>query len=824
MTEILAPAGSMEALRAAIANGADAVYLGGKDFSARASADNFSEDELREAVKLAHFYGVKIYLTVNILLSDSEIKDAMAYLYRAGQIGVDAVIVQDTGLLSLLAKYLPALTLHASTQTSLMNAAGVEFMASEGIERAIMARELSLKQLQFLKAKSPIELEAFVHGALCISYSGQCLFSSMVGARSGNRGRCAQPCRMEYRLLDEKGENIAEVPGDYLLSPRDLYGYLELENLYALDLAAWKIEGRMKRPEYVAIVTRVYREALDALKDGKAYDKESGLWRLLQVFNRDYSSAYWISNPGSELMSYQRPNNRGILLGRIEGVKADKITLKLDQHLEKGDGVEVWVKVGGRAGFVVDRIEKAGREVECASSGETVAIFGRGRFSPGDRVFKTSDYRLLKEARDSWENLPHKKIDFKIKAVTGEKLYLEAKDEDGFCAQVTADYIVVPSESDVDSSALAREQISRLGGTGFVLKSLDGEIGEKILLPKSVLNQCRRSLVEELTDKRMQKVLPPPPDESKFRTFYSVTKKNPSGKRSSPLSLVALAADEEVLLAAAKSGAAEVYLTGEIFKPGKTRNNIIELRKKAEYYGSKLVASLPRILLDDEEERWFKIIEEWQEAAISAVSAPTLGAIGLLKKAGWQGRIYGANSLNIYNSYSMDFFKEKGLCRIALSPEFTIKQLEELKDIDIEKELTVQGAMSLMVSEHCPLGALKGGRTRGITCAGPCRKDGKEYFLRDRMDYRFPLRFDDHCRMHLFNSRELCLIEDLDRISSAGIGKILLDLRLYDVKKAVAVTDIYQRVIRNQLSKEAALKELDIYIDGYTKGHLYRGV
>ena len=246
MTELLAPAGSFAALQAAIANGANAVYLGGKSFSARAFADNFTVDELKEAVRLAHFYGVKVYVTTNTLVGDRELG---AFLYYAAQLyrmGVDAVIVQDIGLLEPLRQAVPGLAVHASTQMTVYDANAARLLAEEGVQRAILARELSFDDIRAVKEKSPIPLEMFIHGALCVCFSGQCLFSSMVGGRSGNRGRCAQPCRMAYRLVDEIGEEVPlKVEGKYLLSPKDLFGYDEIEELHKLGLASWKIEGRM---------------------------------------------------------------------------------------------------------------------------------------------------------------------------------------------------------------------------------------------------------------------------------------------------------------------------------------------------------------------------------------------------------------------------------------------------------------------------------------------------------------------------------------------------------------------------------------------------
>ena len=267
MTELLAPAGSFTALKAALANGADAVYLGGKTFSARAFADNFTLEDIAKAVELAHFWQAKVYVAVNTLIDDEEMTSAVFYASELYQLGVDAVIVQDLGLLDILRQALPNLSIHASTQMSIHNAPGCQLVKEMGLERVILARELSFMDIKLLREATDIGLEVFVHGALCICYSGQCLFSSMVGGRSGNRGRCAQPCRMAYQLINDQGTPIeVEQKGKYLLSPKDLIGYPQIAKLAELNMDAWKIEGRMKKPEYVATVSRVYRRVLQSLR------------------------------------------------------------------------------------------------------------------------------------------------------------------------------------------------------------------------------------------------------------------------------------------------------------------------------------------------------------------------------------------------------------------------------------------------------------------------------------------------------------------------------------------------------------------------------
>lgn len=312
--EILAPAGDFQSLIAAVENGADAVYLGGKAFNARAFAGNFDDEEMAKAIEYAHLRNVKIYVTVNILIDNSELKDALSYIKTLYDLGVDGLIVQDLGLSFLISRVLPNFPLHGSTQMTIHNREGAEFLAKMGFKRVVLARETSLEDISLINQDPIIELEIFGHGALCICYSGQCLMSSLIGGRSGNRGRCAQPCRMTYTLVDEKGKNAAEEGiGEHLLSPRDLNALELLPEICRTGVSSLKFEGRMKRPEYVATVIRIYREALDRYKKNP---ESFSVWaeeqkELAQIFNRDFTTGYLLNNPGRDLMSYKRPNNRG---------------------------------------------------------------------------------------------------------------------------------------------------------------------------------------------------------------------------------------------------------------------------------------------------------------------------------------------------------------------------------------------------------------------------------------------------------------------------------------------------------------------------------
>ena len=824
MTELLAPAGSFAAMRAAFANGANAVYLGGKNFSARAFADNFTLEEIGEAVRLAHFCHGKVYVTLNTLIADEEMADALAYAAELYQAGVDAIIVQDVGLFTLLRRLLPEQPLHASTQMSIHNAPGCALLEEMGAERVILARELSLADMEDIKSKVRVGLETFVHGALCVCTSGQCLFSSMVGGRSGNRGKCAQPCRMAYQLVDDEGRAIPHAEkGKYLLSPKDLVGYEHLPELFAVDMDAWKIEGRMKKPEYVATVSRIYRAALDELSAGRPLPAEKeNMRQLLQVFNRDHCSGYWLGNPGAALMSYARPNNRGVAAGRIQSVGGGRITVKLSQPLVPGDMLEIWVSSGGKQTLTAEELIVNGRRAERAAAGEAVSLPCKaGR--PGDRVFKIFDAQLMEQARSSAADFPAKPLRFSFTAREGQPFALRAVDEDGYEAAFTSDYVVEKAKKSASDIAAVKAQLDRLGGTGYVLAGLDGELDEGVLLPSSVLNKSRRAVVEDILSQRREKDTRRL-DGQRFTAACAALLALPPKRAEKKLRLSALAANAEQAQLAAAAGVEDIYL--DVLGLDGSLPDVAKAAETVNAQGAVLLPYLPQVILPREEKSWRKKIAEWHGLPLGGIVINNLGQLAILREAGWAKPIYAGTGLNCFNSWCARFLAEQGVSRICLSPELTLAQLKQM-NCGVETELFAQGALQVMVSEYCAAGALCGGRNMdekgSRACSRPCRS-GRHFDLRDEKGYVFPLRFDTACRMHVFNSREHCLLKDSEEIRKAGVGRLLLDLRLYDEEKARGILRLYTLAVRDAAGREEACALLDGVLRDYTKGHTYRGV
>ena len=428
MVELLAPAGSREALVAAVENGANAIYLAGNAFGARAYASNFDREALREAIHFAHLRKVAIHVTVNTIVADEEmgpLRDYLRFLYEAG---ADAVLVQDLGVARVAHETVPDLPLHASTQMSVSSLEGVRALAELGFTRVVLARELSLKEIRHICAHASVEIETFMHGALCVCYSGQCLMSSMIGGRSGNRGRCAQPCRLPYTLVDEKGQDVlGDKAGSYLLSPRDLSTIDVIPDLIEAGVSSLKIEGRMKRPEYVATVVRTYREAIDTYYAGKGYAvTQEERDDLAQIFNRDFTTAYLEGRPGKAMMSDRRPNNRGLLIGRVTAYDWDRriVTVKLSGRLGLGDQVDFWVKVGGRVTATISALTDAkGRAVEEGQAGDTVSFAIPSAVRDHDRVFKVYDARLMERAKETYASgapVRRSPVAIEVRAAIGE--------------------------------------------------------------------------------------------------------------------------------------------------------------------------------------------------------------------------------------------------------------------------------------------------------------------------------------------------------------------------------------------------------------------
>lgn len=500
--ELLAPAGNFEALKAAVEAGANAVYLAGDHFGARAFAGNFSNDELIKAVEFAHLRRVKVHVTVNTIVADDEFEALTSYLRFLEKINVDAVLVQDLGVASLARQVAPSLVLHASTQMTVHNLEGVKALEKLGFERVVLSRELSISEIKYICANSTAEIEIFMHGALCVCYSGQCLMSSMIGARSGNRGRCAQPCRLPYELVDDKGVDLLKgKAGQYLLSPKDLNTLDLLPQLIEAGVCSLKIEGRMKRPEYVAIVVETYRNAIDRYFSNPEHYQATPQehQHLEQIFNRDFTTAYLERVQGKDMISDKRPNNRGLSIGRVLSVDRGQLKLRITHsslRINEGDQLEIWVKVGGRVTITVKDFHIK-NDVCTINTTENI----RG-VKVHDRVFKVFDAELTAHARKFFTSAaPIRKIpivgEVSVKLGQPLKLKFTIADDDK-SAEVCTEFIAEPAKNQPLTVNVIDKQLRRLGNSVFELIDCHYDVDYNVMIPISEINEARRQAIKQL--------------------------------------------------------------------------------------------------------------------------------------------------------------------------------------------------------------------------------------------------------------------------------------------------------------------------------------
>jgi U32 family peptidase len=852
--ELLAPAGSYEAFKAAVENGANAVYLGGKSFNARASAANFDMEELRRVVQYAHERETAVYVTVNILIADKEFPELFDYLYSLYEVGVDAVILQDIGVAELIQSTLPEIERHASTQMTINNTWGVRHIEKLGFQRVVLARETSGEEIKKISAKTALDIEVFVHGALCICYSGQCLMSSFIGGRSGNRGTCAQPCRLTYQLVNEKQTDLlAEANlGDHLLSPRDLNFVEEIQELKDRGVYSLKVEGRMKRPEYVATVICIYRNALNhVLAEGAEGSTAKGVseeekTELLQIFNRDFTQAYFREHPGAELMSYARPNNRGIRLGRITRTNENHLEIKLEAFLRPGDGIEIWTS-RGREGITVGKIWMGKMEITEGKPGETVQIEFSGKARSGDRVFKTYDEVLMEKARQSFQEGREQRkrpLKMRLSGSIGELLVLEAWDGERNI-KVNSTTVAQQALKRPLTHEYAFQQLSRLGTTPFWLEELELEIEEGLMIPVSEINEMRRLVVEMLLNEQSGKErVPRSVYDQRLREWKKrliqereetnkLVKHGGTAKRSSAARRLTVAvSDLESVQAALKAGAKRIAMGGERWRSRKGMN-LKELEasiKLCHEHGAESIWRLPRILNEEQSTWWYDTllkVKTWSQRPVIMVS--NLGELELLKAIDPEWPFETDFSFNVFNEASIAHLLREGAQVITLSPELERSQVEVLARWP-QTEILAFGDLEMMVSEYCPVGATLGGK-KGEKCSVPCVKE--PHFLKDRLKYDFPIETDLDCRMHLYNVKRLNLYKELGSIAKMGITNIRLQLNRatpVQIRDTVRVfLEGWDRALQGEKILEGQADEISAYLEerypeGFTKGHFFRGV
>ena len=798
--ELLAPVGSFEALKAAVQNGANAVYLGGKDFGARASANNFDRDELKEAVKYAHIRGVQVFVTTNTLRKENEIEDFLEYAKFLYDIDVDAIILQDIGMARLIKRELPDFELHASTQMVAHSLEDVKYLESVGFDRVVLAREVTVEEIKYICDNCKADIEVFVHGALCVCYSGQCLMSSMIGNRSGNRGRCAQPCRQRYELIDVYTGEVVNSNGDYLLSPRDLNAIEEIDKVIDAGVHSLKIEGRMKRPEYVATVIDGYRKTIDEyLATNKLNVSDETINDLYTIFNRKFTKGLLLGDVGKDMMNSQLPNNQGLYVGTVVDYnkKAKRLKIKLANTLKKGDGINL-------GGGTIGRIIKNGNIETIGYKGETIELDFVGEARKGQIVFKTSDSELMDRVQATFtqdKEFVKNIIDAKITIKLGQKPILTLKDRHSNEATIEGDKIVEEAMKVALSKEKVETQLRKLGNTPYELDLLEIELDDNVSLPISLLNQMRRDCIELLDKERVS---------IKNRKYKNKTVKDKPVlyNRNKQQEISVKVKNLEQLESALECGVDRIYY--------EDTNTIDKGMSLAMKYNKKVIYSAPRIIRNKE----YNHLAKANNAGVESVQVGNYGSIDYFKDKKLNIDYY----LNAFNSETINYYKEIGADTLCISQELNINEIKEtIKYTDINIESVVYGYTPLMITEYCPMGVI----------VRDCKKDKRVakckesiYALRNSKGDEFRVSQDIFCRSTIYNSNVTCMLDNLYELHEIGINVLRLDFTLEDKETVKEVIEAYQEVLSNDYKLATKATKLYNKLDekGTTAGHYYKGV
>ena len=798
--ELLAPVGSFEALKAAVQNGANAVYLGGKDFGARASANNFDRDELKEAVKYAHIRGVQVFVTTNTLRKENEIEDFLEYAKFLYDIDVDAIILQDIGMARLIKRELPDFELHASTQMVAHSLEDVKYLESVGFDRVVLAREVTVEEIKYICDNCKADIEVFVHGALCVCYSGQCLMSSMIGNRSGNRGRCAQPCRQRYELIDVYTGEVVNSNGDYLLSPRDLNAIEEIDKVIDAGVHSLKIEGRMKRPEYVATVIDGYRKTIDEyLATNKLNVSDETINDLYTIFNRKFTKGLLLGDVGKDMMNSQLPNNQGLYVGTVVDYnkKAKRLKIKLANTLKKGDGINL-------GGGTIGRIIKNGNIETIGYKGETIELDFVGEARKGQIVFKTSDSELMDRVQATFtqdKEFVKNIIDAKITIKLGQKPILTLKDRHSNEATIEGDKIVEEAMKVALSKEKVETQLRKLGNTPYELDLLEIELDDNVSLPISLLNQMRIDCIELLDKERVS---------IKNRKYKNkIVKYKPVlYNRNKQQEISVKVKNLEQLESALECGVDRIYY--------EDTNTIDKAMSLAMKYNKKVIYSAPRIIRNKE----YNHLAKANNAGVESVQVGNYGSIDYFKDKKLNIDYY----LNAFNSETINYYKEIGADTLCISQELNINEIKEtIKYTDINIESVVYGYTPLMITEYCPMGVI----------VRDCKKDKRVakckesiYALRNSKGDEFRVSQDIFCRSTIYNSNVTCMLDNLYELHEIGINVLRLDFTLEDKDTVKEVIEAYQEVLSNDYKLGTKATKLYNKLDekGTTAGHYYKGV
>ncbi len=793
--ELLAPAGSIESLYAAVNNGCDSVYLGGEKFSARQNATNFTQEQLETAFDYCHLRAVKVIVTINTLYKQKEFESLLEFVNKIYQLGVDKVIIQDIGAMYIIKKNFPDLKLCASTQMTAHSLEDVLYLKQLGFDRVVLSRELSLDEIKYITSNCDIEIECFVHGALCVCYSGQCLFSSMLGGRSGNRGRCAQPCRLKYSLVDDCSSPKIE---GHLLSPKDIATLKILPQLIETNITSFKIEGRMKKAEYVAGVVSIYRKYIDLYFENPYNYKvdTDDIIILEQLFNRGgFTDGYFNKYSSKDMMCIEKPKSWGVYLGKVVDITdKGKCTIKTVQPLNPGDGIEIWTNKDS-FGTNISKSSQRGDEI--------ILYVNNKDIKKGNLVYKTNDKRLMDSLTKSYiKDTRQMNIYAKFVAKASEPMYIKIYNDDGLFIENKGDIITIAKNQPIEAEKIIK-QLSKTGNTPFKFLNIDLDIDNNIYIPVSRLNEFRRESLIKFETKLLKQY-------HRLNTKrIQLEKKNYStSKGDKRLSIIVQ--NYEQLKASFKSDSiTRIYfeLKDDIIK------NLDFIIDKCKYEGIELFAALPRIqrnkinLLDDKN--------------IDGYLVRTWGQLYELQNTNKDIAL--DYTFNIFNSYSLEFWNEKGVNSLTLSPELSYNEIDGIGTENCE---TIgYGYLPLMTTVQCPIGNYLGEKDNKRFCK--YKNNSNIYSLKDRFGIEFNIMTDcNECISYILNSQAIMLLESIDEIINLPTGTIRLQFTNETAEEVEKIIYSYDEKIKNYKFTDNIIDNLiyEFKQKGYTKGHYFRGV
>ena len=845
LPELLAPAGNWDCAKAAIENGADAIYFGLERFNARMRAQNFTEADLPLLMEFLHRRGVKGYVTLNTLIFPQELSEAEQYLRTIITAGVDAVIVQDIGICRLIRHLSPDFPIHASTQMTITSTAGVEFAKSLGCQLVVLARECSLKEInkiqqQMVDRQVALPLEVFVHGALCVAYSGQCLTSEALGGRSANRGECAQACRMPYELIAD-GKQVELGDRSYLLSPQDLSGLEVLPDLIKAGVHCLKIEGRLKSPEYVANVTRVYRQAIDRASSSyrceiSRLSPSPDRYNLEMAFSRGLYTGWFRGINNQELVHARFGKKRGVYLGEVKRIQREQITICLQAPVKPGDGV---VFDNGHP----ESKEEGGRIYSVETRGkDAVLTFGRGnldtkRIHIGDKVWKTSDPELDRQLRQSYAgDTPHfqQPIDLEIHGELNQSLIVIARDKQGHVVQVESSMPLVEAHNKPLTADRLQDQFSRLGNTPFRLGTLTPYLNGSLMLPVSELNRLRREIVSQLETQRTHPKRWQLHPNASLQTLLPNPLSTDATCRDS--TLITLVRTLPQLHAALNAGVQTLYCEledlrqyREAVKAVRERRAAIENRDGTEFaalptphprtdgtfpVSPQIFVAPPRITKPNE--NW--ILQQVRSSNADGYLIRNYDQLQYFKN----DRCIGDFSLNVANPLTADYFKrEFGLERLTASYDLNIDQLQDLITSCPSDwfEITIHQHMPMFHMEHCVFCAFLSEGTNFTNCGRPC--ETHEVKLRDRTGTEHLLHADAGCRNTVFNGVAQTGAEYVQRLMELGANQFRIEFVNETPEQVSQTIDRYQQLLHQEITGSQLWRELKLQNQlGVTRGSM----